>query len=203
MAVLTQVKTSVRMLALLSVLTGVIYPLFVTLVAQQIFSAEANGSLIIVDGKNIGSALIGQHFDAPQYFWGRPSATQPYAYNAANSTGSNFGPSNPEYLNLIKLRIQSLQQTNPDHRALVPMDLITASGSGLDPDITPAAAFYQAARVAAANHLTVSEIEMLINRLISNRTMGIFGEPRVNVLTLNLALDQLRSAHGRSSSKSR
>jgi potassium-transporting ATPase KdpC subunit len=177
---------------LLTVITGGIYPLVVTGVSQLLFSRQANGSLIEQNGKPVGSALIGQQFDAPSYFWGRLSATTPNPYNAQNSGGSNLGPTNPALADEVKGRIAALHDADPSNTTPVPVDLVTSSGSGLDPDITPAAAAYQAARVAKARGLTLDQVSGLIAQNTSGRQLGVFGEPRVNVLTLNLALDGLK-----------
>ncbi|XUW90528.1 potassium-transporting ATPase subunit KdpC [Burkholderia sp. M6-3] len=177
---------------LLTVITGGVYPLVVTAVSQAIFSRQANGSLIEKDGKPVGSALIGQQFDAPYYFWGRLSATSPNPYNAQNSGGSNLGPTNPALADEVKGRIAALHEADPSNTTPIPVDLVTSSGSGLDPDITPAAAAYQAARVAKARGLMLDQVSGLIAQNTSGRQWGIFGERRVNVLTLNLALDEIK-----------
>lgn len=187
-------KTSLRpMLVLfvaLTVLTGVLYPLAVTAIGQAVFPRQANGSLIERDGKVVGSALIGQQFDAPRYFWGRLSATTPNPYNAGSSGGSNLGPTNPALVDEVKARIAALQAADPDNQEAVPVDLVTSSASGLDPEISPAAAAYQVARVARARGLPVARVEALVAQATSGRQFGLLGEPRVNVLKLNLALDQ-------------
>lgn len=187
-----QLKTALLLLAILSLLTGLIYPGLVTVCAQLFFPNTANGSLIEINNQLIGSQLIGQSFRDPKYFWGRPSATSPYPYNASASSGSNLGPSNPDYLNLVQDRIKALHKADPNNTLPVPIDLVTASGSGLDPEISPLAAMYQASRIAAARKLPESEIEMLIMDHIKLRTFKILGEPRVNVLKLNIALDHLQ-----------
>jgi K+-transporting ATPase ATPase C chain len=188
-----QLKPAFLMLVFLSVLTGIVYPLVVTGIAQAAFSNQANGSLIERDGKAVGSALIGQPFSDPKYFWGRPSATSPMPYNAGASTGSNQGPLNPALADAVKGRIEALQKADPDNKAPVPVDLITASASGLDPHITPAAAEYQAARVAKARGLAADKMRALVAEHTEGRQLGFLGEPRVNVLKLNLALDALKS----------
>jgi potassium-transporting ATPase KdpC subunit len=192
-------KNSLRPLlvlfVLLTVITGVVYPLVVTAVSQAVFPHQANGSIIEKDGKPVGSTLIGQQFDSPHYFWGRLSATSPNPYNAQNSGSSNLGPTNPALADEVKGRIAALHDADPSNTAPVPVDLVTSSGSGLDPDITPAAAAYQAARVAKARGLTLDQVNGLIAQNTSGREVGIFGEPRVNVLKLNLALDELKPAH--------
>ncbi len=189
---LAQLRSAVLLFLLLTVLTGVAYPLAMTLVAQTIFSHQANGSQIDRDGQAIGSALIGQSFDDPRYFWGRPSATGPTPYNAAASTGSNFGPTNPAQLDAVKQRVEDLRTADGDSKTPVPVDLVTASASGLDPHISPAAAEYQAARVAKARNLDFETIRTVISDNTQGRTFGLIGEPGVNVLRLNLALDQLK-----------
>jgi K+-transporting ATPase ATPase C chain len=197
---LKQIKTACIFLFLFSVLTGLIYPTFVTVLAQLLFPHQANGSLLKYNGETIGSILIGQYIDAPNYFWGRPSATSPFPYNAANSSGSNMAPSNPNYLATVQKRITILRQDDPEqHNEVseqsVPVDLVTASASGLDPEISPLAALYQVPRIAKARNIPEQEIQTLIQQLIKIRTLYFLGEPRINVLELNLALDQLRSAH--------
>jgi len=181
-------RQSILMLLALTVITGVAYPAMVTLLAQVVFPHQANGSLIERDGKVIGSELIGQQFDAPQYFWGRPSATSP-AYNAESSTGSNLGPTNPAQLDAVRNLVAAIRKANPDQSGPVPIDLVTASASGLDPHITRAAACYQAACVAKARNLSIEAVQKAIAENTENRTLGLLGEPRVNVLKLNLALD--------------
>jgi K+-transporting ATPase ATPase C chain len=177
------------LLALLSVLTGIVYPAVVTGISQVVFHEKANGSLIVVDGMVLGSKLIGQPFDDPKYFWSRPSATGPFPYNAAGSTGSNLGPTNPALADAVKARVSALRAADPRNRAQVPIDLVTASGSGLDPHVSPAAAEFQLARVAKARGLGVERVRRLVAEHTETRTLGFLGEPRVNVLLLNLALD--------------
>lgn len=186
-----QVKIAIKLLIIISVLTGLLYPLCVTGLAQLFFPKKANGSLISQEGKIIGSELLGQSFTEAKYFWGRPSATLPYPYNAAASSGSNLGPSNPNYLSIIKGRVASLQKVDPAHQALVPVDLVTASGSGLDPHISPLDAYYQVPRIAKARGFTPDEVKALVQKQIQKPCFGFLGEQRVNVLALNLALDQL------------
>jgi K+-transporting ATPase ATPase C chain len=183
-------RQTVLVFVVLTVVTGVAYPLLITGVAQVVFPHQANGSLIERDGKVAGSELIGQQFDDPRYFWGRSSATTP-AYNAASSTGSNLGPTNPAQLDAVKGRIDALKKADPNHTDAPPIDLVTASGSGLDPHITPAAATYQVARVAKARNIDVKNVQDLVAQHTQGRLLGIMGEPRVNVLELNLALDAL------------
>ncbi|MBT2791181.1 potassium-transporting ATPase subunit KdpC [Paraburkholderia strydomiana] len=178
--------------AVLSAVTGLAYPALVTAVGQTLFHDEANGSLIEQDGKVVGSKLIGQQFDAPQYFWGRLSATSPMPYNAQASGGSNLGPTNPALLDEVKGRIDALKAAGTDMSKPVPVDLVTSSGSGLDPEISPAAAAYQIDRVAKARGLGENDVRALVDRYTSGRQFGILGEPRVNVLQLNLALDEMK-----------
>ena len=173
----------------LTVVTGVAYPLLVTLLAQGLFSHQANGSVLEQDGKAIGSELIGQTFDDPRYFWGRPSATSPMGNNASSSTGSNLGPTNPAHLEAVKGRVEALRAAHPDQSGPVPVDLVTASASGLDPHISPAAAEYQVSRIAKARNLSAEQVRQLVAAHTQGRTLGLLGEPRVNVLKLNLALD--------------
>jgi K+-transporting ATPase ATPase C chain len=192
---LAQLRTAVSMLGVLTVVTGVVYPLVVTGIAQVAFPRQANGSLIVTDGKIVGSALIGQPFDDPRYFWSRPSATTPHPYNAGSSSGSNQGPTNPALAEAVESRIKMLRAADPGNTAPVPVDLVTASGSGLDPHITPAAALYQAGRVARTRQVDEPEVRALVGRHIEGRQWGFMGEPRVNVLALNRALDEaFRSA---------
>ena len=181
---------ALRMLVMLSVLTGVIYPLVVTGIARIAFPGAASGSLIVVDGKAVGSGLIGQPFDDPKYFWGRPSATSPMPYNAGASSGSNQGPRNPALADAVKDRIKALRDADPGNKAAVPVDLVTASGSGLDPDISVAAANFQLPRVAKARAMPEDKVRALVDANTTGRTFGILGEPRVNVLKLNIALDR-------------
>lgn len=177
------------MLAILTVLTGLVYPLLITGIAQLLFPHQANGSLIVRDGKVIGSELIGQYFGQPKYFWSRPSATAPFAYNAAASSGSNLGPTNPALIEAVKARVDALRAADPDNHALIPVDLVTASGSGLDPHISPAAAEYQIKRVAQMRGLDENSVRAIVVRYTEERQFGLFGERRLNVLKLNLALD--------------
>lgn len=182
-------RQSIVMLALLTALTGVVYPLVVTGLAQVLFPHAANGSLIERDNKALGSELIGQPFSDPKYFWSRPSATSPFADNSASSTGSNLGPTNSALTDAVKQRIDALRAADPANTASVPVDLVTASGSGLDPHISPAAAQYQVARVARVRNMPVQAVEKLVASATEGHTFGLLGEPRVNVLKLNLALD--------------
>ncbi|WP_233848213.1 potassium-transporting ATPase subunit KdpC [Paraburkholderia sp. HD33-4] len=178
--------------AVLTALTGLAYPAVMTAFGQAAFHQQANGSLIEQNGKVVGSTLIGQQFDAPQYFWGRLSATSPMPYNPQNSGGSNLGPNNPALLDEIKGRLDALKAAGTDMSKPVPVDLVTSSGSGLDPEISPAAAAYQVARVAQARHLAPSDVQVLVERYTTGRQFGVLGEPRVNVLKLNLALDEMK-----------
>ncbi|MEO8999172.1 MAG: potassium-transporting ATPase subunit KdpC [Rhodanobacter sp.] len=188
-------RQSFMLLLLMTIITGVLYPLAATGLAQLVFPHQANGSLIVQDGKPIGSTLIGQSFTEPKYFWGRPSATSPQPNNAASSSGSNLGPSNPALTDAVKQRIADLRKADPDNRAAVPVDLVTASASGLDPEISPAAAQYQVARVAKRRGLSTDQVQALVNLHTHGRQLGVLGEPRVNVLELNLALDGTQT-HG-------
>jgi K+-transporting ATPase ATPase C chain len=182
-------RAATMMLLLLTALTGLIYPLVVTGIAQLVFPHQANGSLIMKDGKTVGSELIGQPFDDPKYFWSRPSSTGPFPYNAGASSGSNLGPTNPDLLKAVGDRIETLRKADPGNAAPVPVDLVTASGSGLDPHITPAAALFQVPRVAQARGVAEDRLRSLIAEHTDGRRFGILGEPGVNVLKLNLALD--------------
>ncbi|MCI0380658.1 MAG: potassium-transporting ATPase subunit KdpC [Gemmataceae bacterium] len=185
----SQLRALASVFGVLMLVTGLVYPLLVTAVAQVVFPHRANGSLIEKDGKVVGSELIGQSFDDERYFWSRPSATSPVGYNAASSTGSNFGPTNPFQLDAVKQRVESLRKAHPDQSGPVPADLVTASASGLDPHISPAAAEYQVTRVAKARGLSEERVRQLVAKHTDGRTLGLLGEPRVNVLRLNLALD--------------
>jgi K+-transporting ATPase ATPase C chain len=184
-----QLRPAAVLLILLTALTGVAYPLLVTLVAQVAFPRQARGSLVTRGTDVVGSALIGQPFDDPKYFWGRPSATAPFAYNAAASSGSNLGPLNPALVEAVKGRVDALRAADPGNPTAIPVDLVTSSGSGLDPHISPAAARWQVPRVARARGLDPSAVEALVARHTAPRQWGFLGEPGVNVLALNLALD--------------
>lgn len=186
---LAHVRAAIVSLAVLTVVTGIFYPLIVTGIAQVVFPYHANGSLIVKEGKTVGSALIGQPFDDSKYFWSRPSATSPFPDNAGSSSGSNLSPTNPELIKAVQGRVDALRAADPGNTAPVPVDLVTASGSGLDPHISPAAALYQVPRVARARQLEPGAVRQLVDRYTEGRFMGILGEPRVNVLQLNLALD--------------
>jgi potassium-transporting ATPase KdpC subunit len=187
----TQLRMSFIFMGIFTVLTGFLYPGLVTLLGQTLFPYQATGSLIQLNGKTVGSELIGQPFDDPRYFWSRPSATSPAGYNAAASGGSNLGPTNQVLIDAVKGRVDTLRKADPDNQAPVPMDLVTTSGSGLDPHISPAAAEYQATRVAKTRHLELSQVEALIAQNTQGRWLGFIGDPGVNVLKLNLALDAL------------
>ncbi len=189
---LRQLRPAIVVLLLLTVLVGLVYPAIVTGTAQALMPQQANGSLITAGGKTVGSALIGQPFDAPKYFWGRLSATSPYPYNAAASSGSNLGPSNPALVDEVKARIDALHAADPGNAAPIPVDRVTSSGSGLDPDISIAAALYQVHRVAQARGLDEAVVRQLVDQNTTRRVLGILGEPRVNVLKLNLALDAIK-----------
>lgn len=183
-------RPAITLLLALTIVTGVLYPLAVTGLAQLIFPSRANGSLIVRDGKAIGSDLIGQPFSDPKYFWGRPSATAPFANNSLSSGGSNLGPTNSALTDAVKQRIDALHAADPGNQTAIPVDLVTASGSGLDPHISPAAAQYQLARVARARGRSEHEIAQLVAQATENRQLGLLGEARVNVLRLNLLLDR-------------
>jgi len=184
------IRPAVTLFALLTAFTGVLYPLAVTGVAKLAFPDQASGSILMKDGQAIGSSLIGQNFSDPKYFWGRPSATSPMAYNGANSGGSNLGPTNPALIDAIKGRIAALKAADPSNDAPIPVDLVTASASGLDPEISVAAIDYQVARVAKARGVSNDVIASLVSRHRIERLFGLLGEPRVNVLQLNLDLDR-------------
>ena len=186
---LSQLRPALMILLVLTLVTGVAYPLLVTGIAQTMFPSQAQGSLIVKDGHVVGSSLIGQPFDDPKYFWSRPSATSPFADNAGSSTGSNLSPTNPDLVKAVQGRVDALRAADPGHTVPVPVDLVTASGSGLDPHISPAAALYQASRVAKARKLPAESVRALVERHIEGRFLGFLGEPRVNVLALNMALD--------------
>jgi len=185
------IRQCVVLFIAMTVLTGILYPLAATGLAQAMFHAKANGSLVEKDGKTVGSTLIGQAFSEPRYFWGRPSATAPNPNNGASSSGSNQGPTNPALTDAVKQRIDALKQVDPSNDASVPVDLVTASGSGLDPEISPAAAEYQIARVARMRNVDPAKVRELVAANTQGRQFGVLGEPRVNVLALNLVLDRM------------
>lgn len=193
----TLLRPAISLFVLLSAVTGALYPLAVTGIVQAAFPQESAGSLIVKNGTSIGSHLIGQNFSDPKYFWGRPSATSPQPYNAAASGGSNLGPLNPALIDSVKGRIKALQTADlgktPSNTKAIPADLVTTSASGLDPHISPAAADYQIERVARARQIAPSVIQALVGQNTEGRQWGVFGEPRVNVLALNIALDSLRN----------
>jgi K+-transporting ATPase ATPase C chain len=189
---LKQLKIAAIILGILTILTGLLYPAVITGMAQVIFPYQANGSLIIQNGKVVGSALIEQQFDDPKYFWGRLSATSDHPYNAAASSGSNLGPNNPALQKEISDRVAALKAADPGNTQPIPVDLVTSSGSGLDPDISIAAARYQATRIARLRGLSTDQVLALINQHTQGRLLGFIGEPRVNVLELNLALDGIK-----------
>jgi K+-transporting ATPase ATPase C chain len=181
----------------MTLLLGIAYPGLITAAAKIAFPRQAAGSLLYRDGKLIGSSLIGQSFSDPQYFWGRPSATTPQPYNGVDSTGSNLGPLNPALIDAVKANAKALHAADPDNRRPIPVDLVTASASGLDPDVSVAAVEYQAGRVARARQLELTQVQALIQAHVRERLFGVFGEPRINVLELNLALDRLHPKDSR------
>jgi K+-transporting ATPase ATPase C chain len=187
-----QIRPALMALLIFTILTGLVYPLVVTGIVQLVFPARANGSLIVRIGQTVGSTLIGQQFDDPKYFWGRLSATGQVPYNAAASSGSNLGPTNPALLDEIKARIAALKAADPSNTQPIPVDLVTSSGSGLDPDISIAAALYQVARVAKVRGMSESAVRALVDQFTQGRQLGFLGEPRVKVLELNLALDEIK-----------
>lgn len=185
-------RPAISLLIVMVVITGIAYPLAVTGVARVFFPAQAAGSLILKDGKPVGSRLIGQPFNDPQYFWSRPSATNPQPYNGLASGGSNLGPLNPALTDAVKARIAALKAADPSNRAPIPVDLVAASASGLDPDISLAAAYFQADRIARVRHLSLDQVRTVIAAHAKRPWLGVLGEPRVNVLELNLALDGMK-----------
>ena len=189
----TLLRPALSVFALLSAITGLAYPLAVTGIAGAVFPEQAAGSLILQDGKPVGSSLIGQNFSDPKHFWGRPSATAPQPYNAAASSGSNQGPLNPALVDAVKGRVEALRAADPGNTAPIPADLVTTSASGLDPHLSPAAALWQAGRVAKARGLPEAQIKALVDAHTEGRQWGLLGEARVNVLKLNLALDALKN----------
>jgi K+-transporting ATPase ATPase C chain len=188
------IRPAASLLVIMTALLGLAYPLLVTGIARVVFRSQAAGSLVYRDGKLVGSSLVGQHFSDPAHFWGRPSATTPQPYNGMGSTGSNLGPLNPALIDAVKANAKALRDADPDSRAPVPVDLVTASASGLDPEISLAGARFQAPRVARARGVEMAKVLALIEAHSEDRLFGFFGEPRVNVLALNLAIDQLYPA---------
>jgi K+-transporting ATPase ATPase C chain len=188
------VRPAVICLLALTLITGVVYPLLVTGIAAVVFHSQAEGSLIMQGDSARGSLLIGQPFSDPEYFWSRPSLTSPVPYNGSLSSGSNYGPTNQAQIDAVKARVGALKAADPGNTAPIPVDLVTASGSGLDPDISPAAADYQVSRVSRVRGIPVEQIQALVRRFTRGRQFGILGEPRVSVLPLNLALDSLAKA---------
>ena len=188
----SQLRPAIVSIAILTLLTGIVYPLLITGIAQVIFPHQANGSLIVKNGQVVGSELIGQQFDAPYYFWGRLSATKPFPYKATSSTGSNLGPSNPVLIEAVKARIAELKAADPQNNMPIPIDLVTFSGSGLDPDISLAAALYQVPRVARVRGLSEEVVLALVHQHTKGLQFGVLGEPRVNVLELNMVIDEIK-----------
>ncbi len=186
----TMIRNALMSLLVFTILTGIVYPLAVTGISQIVFPRQANGSIIMKNGKPVGSALIGQQFEDSKYFWGRLSATSPYPYNGGSSSGSNFGPNNPDLMKAVQARVDALHAADPANAEKVPADLVTASGSGLDPHISPAAAEYQVHRVAKARGLDDATVRDIVAKNTRGRWLGVIGEPVVNVLELNLALDE-------------
>ena len=186
-----QLRQAFLILVILTIITGVVYPLLITALAQVAFPRQSNGSLIERDGKTVGSVLIGQGFTDPKHLWSRPSATSPMPYNAASSGASNLGPTNPDLMKAVQERIATLRAADPGNKAPIPADLVTTSASGLDPDISPAAAEYQLPRVARARGLSEESVRQLVAKHTKGRTVGLLGEPRVNVVELNLDLDRV------------
>ena len=184
-----QLKSAIFVFVILTIITGILYPLFVTGIAQAFFHAKANGSLIYQDGKITGSVLIGQQFDDPKYLWGRLSATSPASYNSSSSSGSNIGPSNPALLEAVKSRIKKLRASDPKNKTPIPVDLVTSSASGLDPHISLAGAYYQIPRIARERGLSVNAVKNIINLNTNRRLFGLIGEPVVNALKVNMDLD--------------
>jgi len=187
-----ELKTAILTFLILTIITGIFYPLFITGVSHLFFHNRASGSLIYRNGKPVGSSLIGQPFSNPKYFWGRPSATSPAPFNAASSSGANLGPSNPALAETIKNRIKAYKAADPNNTNPVPIDLVTSSASGLDPHISLAGAYYQAPRVARLRNLPLDTVRDVIHQHKNKRFLGVLGEPTVNVLELNLALDEYK-----------
>lgn len=191
--IVKQARIAVSLFIILTMITGIFYPAVVTGIAQLFFPWQANGSILRQNEKNVASLLIGQSFSAPHYFWGRPSATLDFPYHATASSGSNFGPTNPDFLKIIASRTTLLRSVDPKKQPFIPVELVTASASGLDPDISPQAAFYQVPRIAKARNLTEDEVILLIHSTIHNSIFDYLGERRLNVVQLNLALDRLKA----------
>ena len=191
-SMLSTLRPAVMLFVGLTVVVGIAYPLAMTGVAKVAFNDQAEGSLIVKEGKVVGSSLIGQSFSSPQFFWGRPSATGPMANNAVNSSGSNLGPTNAAQLDNVKARVEALKAADPSNTAAIPVELVTASASGLDPEISLAAAYYQVPRIARERKMTETQVRALVDQFAQKPVMGLFGEPRVNVLQLNLALPQAK-----------
>jgi K+-transporting ATPase ATPase C chain len=189
---LKQLRPAIITFVLLNLLTGVLYPLVITGISQLAFPFQANGSIIKQNGKSVGSALIGQPFSDPKYFWGRPSSSTPFPYNPLGSQGSNDGPLNPSWLSLVQQRVEAYHEVDPEKTLPIPVDLVTASGSGLDPHISLAAARYQASRVARTRNIPLATVNRLIDQYTTRRGLGFLGEPVVNVLKLNLALEGIK-----------
>ena len=188
---LSMIRNAFMSVVIFTVLTGLLYPLTVTGISQAIFPRQANGSIIAKNGRPVGSSLIGQQFADPKYFWGRLSATEPFPYNGGASSGANRGPNNPALVTAVQRRIAALRAADPDNTAGIPVDLVTASGSGLDPHISPAAASYQVHRISQVRRIDEARVRALVAAHVEDRQFGILGEPRINVLRLNLALDEL------------
>ena len=193
------IRPAVVLFLVMTVITGIVYPLVVTGIGQALLPAQAGGSLVMRDGKAVGSSLIGQPFSDPKYFWSRPSATTPQPYNGTGSTGSNLGPLNPALTDAVKSRIEALHAADPGNNSPIPVDLVTASGSGLDPDISLAGAYYQAPRIARVRGLSPASVRGLIAGHAKGRVLGLFGDPRVNVLELNMALDRSQASNSATS----
>ena len=187
-----QLKSAILVFIILTIITGILYPLFVTGIAQAFFHAKASGSLIYQDGKIVGSALIGQPFDGPKYLWGRLSATSPVSYNSSSSSGSNIGPYNPALLETVKARIEKMHAADPKNNTPIPVDLVTSSASGLDPHISLAGAYYQISRIARERGLSVNVVKSIVDRNTNRRLFGLIGEPVVNVVKVNMDLDSSR-----------
>jgi K+-transporting ATPase ATPase C chain len=195
--IVRQLYTALTLIILLTIITGVLYPALVTVLAQVIFPEQANGSILRKGGETFGSSLVGQPFGQPKYFWSRPSATAPGPYNAASSGGANYGPLHPALLDSVRQRVNALRTADPLNTNQIPVDLVTSSGSGLDPHISVLAALYQLPRVARSRHMTDAQVRHLVDRCTEGRQFGVLGEPRVNVLKLNLALDGLLLPEGK------